>query len=178
MKPKSEVKPHSSLPFSFSVQYATPLPELLFARSTLRRWASRALLCDYAMQITLRFVDEIEGRELNQSFRQKDYATNVLTYEYGAIDTIKVGRKTLPVHAADIVLCWPVLCTEAKAQNKTISHHVAHLLIHGVLHAQGYDHEEETQASQMECIETALLLSLRMPDPYLDADLDENLGAL
>jgi len=123
------------------------------ARSTLRRWILRAL--ERNAELTLRFVGTREGRKLNRSFRGRDYATNVLTFEYARA----------PVHA-DIVLCLPVITHEARAQGKTLRAHLAHLVIHGTLHAQGYDHETARDAARMERREKQLLAGLGYADPY------------
>lgn len=122
-------------------------------RSQLRRWVKAALQAD--AQLTLRLVGRREGRALNLTWRGKDYATNVLTFAYG-------GE---PVQA-DIVLCLPVLKSEARAQNKSLRAHLAHLVVHGVLHAQGYDHETDAEARRMEALETRLLARFRIADPY------------
>jgi probable rRNA maturation factor len=125
-------------------------------RATLRRWVMLALGedGDYA-QLTLRFVGTAEGRRLNNGFRGRDYATNVLTFDY--------ARAPL---AADIVLCMPVVAREAREQGKTLRAHLAHLVIHGVLHARGFDHAQPRQADAMESHERALLARLRIADPY------------
>jgi probable rRNA maturation factor len=129
-------------------------------RPTLRRWVLLALgdAGDKAAndaQLTLRFVGSAEGRRLNRGFRGRDYATNVLTFDY--------TRQPL---AADIVLCMPVVAREAREQGKTLRAHLAHLVIHGVLHARGFDHERPRQATAMEARERALLAQLRIADPY------------
>lgn len=151
---------------SLSVQYATPCPEL--SRSRLRRWMQRAL--DQAwerihpddrfngLSATLRIVDADEGRSLNQGYREKDYATNVLTFEY--------GQDPEGVVHGDIVLCLPVLEREAAEQGKPLLHHAAHLVVHGTLHSLGYDHIDDEEAQDMEALETAILADLRIPDPY------------
>jgi probable rRNA maturation factor len=126
------------------------------AASTLRRWIGRALQGD--AYLTLRFVDAREGRRLNRDFRGRDYATNVLTFDY---------RRRAPVQA-DIVLCLPVVAREARAQGKTLRAHLAHLVIHGTLHAQGYQHDRADEATQMERLETRLLAGLGYADPYVE----------
>ncbi len=126
------------------------------ARSTLRRWVLRALHGD--ADLTLRLVGLAEARRLNRDFRGRDYATNVLTFDYART----------PVHA-DIVLCMPVVAREARLQKKSLRAHLAHLVIHGTLHAQGHDHERERDASRMEKLETALLADLGYADPYRGA---------
>ncbi len=151
---------------TLSVQYAAACPEL--PRWRLRRWMQRALdiACERihpedrfsGLSATLRIVDAEEGRNLNQGYREKDYATNVLTFEY--------GQDPEGVVHGDIVLCLPVLEREAGEQGKPLLHHAAHLVVHGTLHALGYDHIDEDEAQDMEALETAVLASLRIPDPY------------
>ena len=144
---------------SLSVQYPDPRLAVIATRPLLRRWVQAALLAP--AELTIRFVDSTEGRALNRDYRSKDYATNVLTFAYSedeAEDTVR----------ADLVLCTDVLFDEAQAQNKTVLAHVAHLVVHGVMHAQGYDHETDTEAEEMEALETAVLARLGFDDPYRD----------
>jgi probable rRNA maturation factor len=112
-------------------------------------------------EFTIRFVNEQEGQLLNHDYRGKDYATNVLTFSYNEStdDADDIVR-------ADIVLCADVVLREAKEQHRSIEHHVAHLIVHGVLHAQGYDHESDEEAGEMENFETEILAKLGIPDPY------------
>ncbi|HTS86339.1 MAG TPA: rRNA maturation RNase YbeY [Usitatibacter sp.] len=119
----------------------------------LRRWARAALSRE--ARVTLRYVAESEGRRLNRSYRGKDYATNVLTFIYG----------TKPLEG-DVVICAPVVAREAKAQGKAVAAHHAHLLVHGLLHLQGFDHEREREAKKMESRERRILARLGFPDPY------------
>lgn len=124
-------------------------------RHAVARWIRHALDCD--AEITVRIVGAEEGQALNRSYRHKDYATNVLTFDYRA------G----PVVTADLVLCAPVVAREAREQGKTLQAHYAHLLVHGTLHAQGYDHEtNEADALEMEALEIMLLDALGFPNPY------------
>ncbi|HLP98422.1 MAG TPA: rRNA maturation RNase YbeY [Sideroxyarcus sp.] len=139
---------------SLSVQYASNAKKLP-TRQQFRRWVKAALEQD--VQIALRIVDEAEGRELNLGYRNKDYATNVLTFVYD---------DTEPLYG-DVVICAPVVAREAKEQGKDLLAHYAHLTIHAALHLQGYDHEKKRDAEKMEARETALLLKLRYPAPYL-----------
>jgi probable rRNA maturation factor len=126
----------------------------------VRRWVTCALRLPHKMdQITIRVVDLVEARELNRSFRgkKKDYATNVLTFDY----------QHAPYVHADLVLCASVIAREARDQGKTLESHWAHLIIHGVLHAQGYEHEtNETDALEMEALEVLLMQSLGYPNPF------------
>ena len=144
----------SSSKLSLAVQYASRAQHLP-TRAQLRRWISAALQRD--VSITLRIVDESEGRELNKNYRGKDYATNVLTFVYDDTEPL----------SGDIVICAPVVEREAAAQHKGLLAHYAHLAIHAALHLQGYQHDDERGAAEMESLETALMLKLRYPDPYL-----------
>ena len=124
-------------------------------RHKVTRWIRHALALD--AEITVRIVDEEEGRQLNRDYRHKDYATNVLTFDYAQE----------PMVLADLVLCAPVVEREAREQNKSLEEHYAHLLVHGALHAQGWDHEtSEQEAQEMEAYETAILQELGFADPY------------
>ena len=143
----------SSPKLSLTVQYAS-CAQHLPTRAQLRRWISAALQRE--VSITLRIVDEPDGRELNKTYRSKDYATNVLTFVYD---------DTQPL-SGDIVICAPVVEREAAAQHKGLLAHYAHLAIHAALHLQGYQHDDETGAAGMESLESALMLKLRYPDPY------------
>jgi len=131
--------------------------------STLRRWLSRALHRDAT--VTVRFVGAAEGRRLNREFRGKDYATNVLTFVYAGTESPAPARNRAPL-CGDIALCVPVLRREARAARKTLRAHCAHLVIHGALHLQGFDHESAKDAKVMEAIETGLLVALGYGDPY------------
>jgi probable rRNA maturation factor len=124
-------------------------------RHKVMRWIRHALATD--AEITVRIVGEQEGRQLNRDYRHKDYATNVLTFDYTAE----------PVVTADLVLCAPVIEREAREQHKTLQAHYAHMLVHGTLHAQGWDHETSTaDAEAMEAYETDILRELGFEDPY------------
>lgn len=138
---------------ALAVQYVCGVRQLP-TRAQLRRWIKAALQRDVA--IALRIVDEKEGRELNRKYRGKDHATNVLTFVYD--DTKEL--------TGDIVICAPVVEREAAAQHKDLLGHYAHLAIHAALHLQGYEHENDADAAEMETLETALMLKLRYPDPY------------
>ena len=147
---------------SLSVQLAPDAGECPVDRSQLRRWALAALSRDAS--IALRFVGTREGRVLNREFRGRDYATNVLTFAYDG-DAPGARARDVPVHA-DVVLCLPVLVREARAQRKPLRAHLAHLVVHGLLHAQGMDHEDEREAARMEAREREVLRRFRIPDPY------------
>ena len=145
------------------VKYAVPARGLQVPR-TLRRWAAAALERD--ARVTLRFVGEAEARALNRRFRKRAYATDVLTFVYDG--GIHATRDASPL-AGDIVICAPVVRREARARRRTLRAHCAHLVVHGMLHLQGYDHERDDEATKMETRETALLRVLRYPDPYRPA---------
>ena len=123
-------------------------------RHKVARWIRHALQSD--AEITVRIVDEAEGQALNRDYRKKDYATNVLTFDY----TME------PVVTADLVLCAPVVAQEAKEQGKTLQEHYAHLIVHGTLHAQGWDHELDEDAQVMELRETEIMARLGFKNPY------------
>ena len=141
---------------SLAVQYvstAQPLP----TRVQIRRWILAAL--EHSADITVRIVDMEEAQVLNHDYRHKDYATNVLTFEYG---------ETAPgTRGGDIVICAPVVEKEAAEQRKNLIDHYAHLTIHGALHLQGLDHEIEVDAVIMEAREVAILKRFRIANPYL-----------
>ncbi len=124
------------------------------ARHKVARWLRAALQSD--AELTVRIVDAAEGQALNRDYRHKDYATNVLTFDY--------ARE--PIVSADLVLCAPVVAQEARAQNKTLEEHYAHLLVHGALHAQGWDHEEAEDAQVMELRESEIMARLGFANPY------------
>ena len=127
----------------------------LLTRNKVTTWIRHALAVD--AEITVRIVDTQEGQSLNREYRKKDYATNVLTFDYQQEPTVM----------ADLVLCAPVVEREAKEQNKTLEEHYAHLLVHGTLHAQGWDHEtSEEDADEMETYETDIMKELGFEDPY------------
>lgn len=123
---------------------------------------------DFAL--TIRFVDAVEARALNQRYRRKDYPTNVLTFSYVDSPAGKVrsraGAARGARHAGDIVLCAPVVAKEARAQRKPLPAHYAHLIVHGLLHLQGYDHERAHDANRMETREREILAGLGYSDPY------------
>jgi len=146
------VKPSRRL--NLSVQYACN-PAGLPSRAQVRAWARAAL--DGGGQVTIRYVDAEEGRALNRDYRGKDYATNVLSFVY----------EQEPLTIGDLVICAPVVAAEALAQKKPAAAHHAHLVVHGMLHLQGYDHETSAaDADIMEDRERQLLAALGFPDPY------------
>ena len=145
---------------SLSVQYPDARLATLITRPKVRRWVKAALF-DPA-EFTIRFVDAEEGRTLNRDYREKDYATNVLTFAYNEGEELGDDEPT----RADIILCTDVLEKEAAEQKKSVEEHTAHLIVHGVLHAQGYDHEADDEAAAMEARESELMLALGLHDPY------------
>lgn len=152
---------------SLSVQYADTQLQSIVTRLQLRRWVQAALFAP--AELTLRFVDAEEGRQLNRDYRGKDYATNVLTFAYTENDVENVAAdlsNLTDVVQADIVLCSDVVQQEAIAQAKPLLAHIAHLVIHGVLHAQGYDHEDDDEAREMEALEAEILLKCGFANPY------------
>jgi probable rRNA maturation factor len=145
---------------SLTVQYPDARLETVATRAKVRRWVQAALLGP--AELTVRFVDAAEGQVLNRDYRAKDYATNVLTFAYNEGEELAADE---PVQA-DIILCTDVLQREAEEQKKTLEEHTAHLVVHGVLHAQGYDHEHEVDAGEMEDLERDILEALGFPNPY------------
>jgi len=137
-----------------SLQWADARHRALLPRHRVARWLRAALERDG--ELTVRVVGADEGRALNRSYRQRDYATNVLTFDY----------QREPLVVADVVLCAPVLEAEARAAGVALEAHYAHLLVHGALHAQGWDHERVRQARAMQSRESALLVALGFADPY------------
>jgi probable rRNA maturation factor len=143
---------------NLSVQYACHRDSLPL-RPDIRRWSRAALDVDGKRggQITVRFVDVGEGRSLNNDYRGKDYATNVLSFPY----------ETEPVICGDLVICPEVVAREAAEQGKLLMAHYAHLIVHGMLHLQHYDHEAcDEDAQRMESKERTILAALGYPDPY------------
>jgi probable rRNA maturation factor len=144
---------------TLSLQFGKSIEDVALHRATLgrskvTRWLRHALQSD--AEITVRIVNAEEGQALNRDYRQKDYATNVLTFDY----------TQEPIVTADLVLCAPVVAAEAKEQGKTLEAHYAHLLVHGALHAQGWDHDDDEDAQVMELRETDILHRLGFDSPY------------
>ena len=139
---------------ALAVQYAGATQDVPTV-AQFRKWAKQALRTD--AEIALRVVDEDEGRMLNREYRGKDYATNVLAFPLA----------DEPLLMGDIVLCAPVVAREAEAQQKPLLAHYAHLTVHGVLHLQGYDHETDAEAVQMENLETEIITQMGYADPSL-----------
>lgn len=147
--------PALTLSLQFGALENAPIHRSALPRHAVQRWIRHALACDG--EITVRIVDAQEGQALNHSYRKKNYATNVLTFDY----------TQEPVVTADLVLCAPVVAQEAKAQGKTLQAHYAHLIVHGTLHAQGWDHETSpADARAMEAHEVQILAGLGFKNPY------------
>jgi probable rRNA maturation factor len=137
-----------------SLQFADKTHRDLLPRGQVQKWLRAAL--GQPAHITVRIVGSEEGQALNRDYRQKDYATNVLTFDY----------EREPVVVADLVLCAPLVAKEALAQGLDLQAHYAHLLVHGALHARGFDHITKAQAKVMEPMESEILLGLGFADPY------------
>ena len=149
------MNPALDLELQFSDFVSVAAHRIILRRATVSRWIRHALVAP--AELAVRVVGEAEGRALNLQYRGKDSPTNVLTFDYARS----------PVVMADLVLCGPVIAREARAQRKTLQAHYAHLLVHGTLHAQGYDHESgETDALEMEALEVLLMASLGFDNPY------------
>ena len=146
---------------NLNLQFATEALEAkwvaILPKTKVKKWVGTALQED--ADLTIRFVGTAESRRLNTTYRNKAYATNVMTFPY----EIQPGIATL---TADIVICLPVVQKEAKEQGKDVTSHLIHLLVHGTLHAQGFDHIDEIEAEAMESLEIAILKKLKQSNPY------------
>ena len=150
------MKPALQLSLQFSRDELVRSHREYLPRSKVQRWLRAAL--ELTAELTVRVVGQAEAHALNRDYRGKDYATNVLTFDY---------EKT-PMVMADLVLCAEVVASEAHEQGLSLEAHYAHLLIHGALHAQGFDHETDADAAVMEARESRLMLALGFADPYLN----------
>lgn len=177
-----------SIKLSMSVQYVDDMTDWssILTRPMLRRWVRVALQQD--ARLTLRFVSENEGRTLNRDFRGKDYATNVLTFAYNDADEFEdlpeevrgqlladlgAADDTAGCIEADLVFCGAVLQREADERGISVLAHAAHLVVHGVLHAQGFDHIEDEEAMLMETLEVQILDRLGFDNPYATDELGD-----
>ena len=144
------------------LQYASSAIEAALTQqvseNVMKKWAKAATHQDGLL--TLRFVNAAEGKKLNLAYRNIDKATNVLTFSY------ELSKTNL---LADIIFCLPIVQKEAKEQGKTLKAHLAHLIVHGCLHAQAYDHETTKDAKKMESLEVQILKKLGFSNPYLDS---------
>ena len=158
----SNNKLHKNRVLDVEIQYASQALENKWSNLILikdiRRWVKASIQQD--AQILIRFVGRAESKQLNTHYSSQNHATNVLTFILTADDNASVLM-------ADLILCMPVIEVEAKKQNKTLKNHLAHLVVHGVLHAQGFDHEEEMDALAMESLEIAILKKLKIQNPYV-----------
>lgn len=143
------------------VQYASPALENkwspLLTKTHLYKWLKAA--CKNPCEFTLRFVNAKEGQGLNRMYRGQNHATNILTFPFSDKDSERI--------TADLVFCMPVIEKEAKLQGKTSLNHFIHLLVHGILHAQGFEHEDPIEALAMETLEVAILRRLKLDNPYI-----------
>lgn len=146
-----------------AVQFATRKPVVPRA-GEIRTWVKAALGDHAHAQLTVRIVDEQEGRVLNERWRGKADATNVLSFPCTGLDQIA------PELLGDIVICAPVVAREAEEQDKCIAAHWAHMVIHGTLHLLGHDHQKPSQARRMEQLEAELLMKFGFADPYLSSN--------
>ena len=154
------IKPTLSLDIQYGSQALEEKWSEIFKTRTIRKCVMAAL--QTPATITLRLVSTAEGRKLNREYRNKDYATNILTFTYPRI--LEGDDEEI---LADLVICLPVIAKEAKEQKKSIEDHFSHMLVHGLLHAQGFDHEDEIEAEGMESLEISILSKLKIANPYL-----------
>ena len=147
------MQPYTNKRLNLSVQYACNR-KCLPLRADFVRWARAALVG--GGEVTIRLVDTEEGQALNKEYRGKDYATNVLSFPYDSE----------PVIVGDLVICPDVVAREAAEQNKPLVAHYAHLVVHGMLHLQGWDHDNDDDAEAMENEEKEILAAMGYPDPY------------
>jgi len=146
------------------IQHAVSTP-VLPVEADLRRWVQAALVNTPAqVELVIRIVDEAESRQLNRDYRGKDAPTNVLSFPFEAPPEVATPL------LGDLVICAPVVVREARQQGKTELAHWAHMVVHGVLHLQGYDHQTDTQAELMEGLERNILQRLHFSDPYDEED--------
>jgi probable rRNA maturation factor len=155
---KAKAPPKLALEIQFATSAMAQKWQDLITKRKVGNWIKKAL--QENATITVRFVGQAESKKLNANYRNKDYATNILTFPY----ELQNGIDHL---SADLVICLPVLEKEAKQQNKTLEQHLIHLIVHGTLHAQGFDHEDELEAEAMEQLEISILKKLKQANPYI-----------
>jgi probable rRNA maturation factor len=155
---KVKTPPKLALEIQFATSAMAQKWQDLITKRKVGNWIKKALQEDAT--ITVRFVGQTESRKLNSNYRNKDYATNILTFPY----ELQNGIDHL---SADLVICLPVLEKEARQQKKTLEQHLTHLIVHGTLHAQGFDHEDEVEAEAMEQLEISILKKLKQANPYI-----------
>jgi len=155
---KVKTPPKLALEIQFATSAMAQKWQDLITKRKVGNWIKKALQEDAT--ITVRFVGQTESRKLNSNYRNKDYATNILTFPYD----LQNGIDHL---SADLVICLPVLEKEARQQKKTLEQHLTHLIVHGTLHAQGFDHEDEVEAEAMEQLEISILKKLKQANPYI-----------
>ena len=155
---KAKAPPKLALEIQFATSAMAQKWQDLITKRKVGNWIKKAL--QENATITVRFVGQAESKKLNANYRNKDYATNILTFPY----ELQNGIDHL---SADLVICLPVLEKEAKQQKKTFEQHLIHLIVHGTLHAQGFDHEDEVEAEAMEQLEISILKKLKQANPYI-----------
>ena len=155
---KVKTPPKLALEIQFATSAMAQKWQDLITKRKVGNWIKKALQEDAT--ITVRFVGQTESRKLNSNYRNKDYATNILTFPY----ELQNGIDHL---SADLVICLPVLEKEARQKKKTLEQHLTHLIVHGTLHAQGFDHEDEVEAEAMEQLEISILKKLKQANPYI-----------
>ncbi len=155
---KAKTPPKLALEIQFATSAMAQKWQDLITKRKVGNWIKKAL--QENATITVRFVGQAESKKLNANYRNKDYATNILTFPY----ELQNGIDHL---SADLVICLPVLEKEAKQQKKTFEQHLIHLIVHGTLHAQGFDHEDKVEAEAMEQLEISILKKLKQANPYI-----------
>lgn len=154
-----------SNPLELDLQIVTDA-QALPSRQDFLDWSEAALADTKGPRgLVVRVVDERESRELNKCYRGRNQPTNVLSFPFEA-PAVAASN-----HLGDLVICAPVVAREAQEQHKPVAHHWAHMVIHGVLHLRGYDHEDDTSATQMESLEKQILEQLGIDDPYLESNM-------
>ena len=154
----AKTSPQLDLEIQFATSAMAEKWQDLITKRKVGNWIKKAL--QENATITVRFVGQAESKKLNFTYRHKDYATNILTFPYEL-------QKGIDHLSADLIICLPVLEKEARQQQKTLEQHLIHLIVHGTLHAQGFDHEDEVEAEAMEQLEISILKKLKQANPYI-----------